>query len=233
MELSKIVLFQGISEEEAQQMMQCLQACRKSFQKGEVICRAGDRVSGVGAVLKGSVLIERDDIWGRRTLLDRVEAGQIFAETYACIPGERLMVNAVAEEETQILFVNVERMMRRCPNSCPHHERLIRNLLEICARKNLLLSRRILHTSPKTIRERLLSYFSWMAETKESREFALPFNRQQLADYLNVDRSALSNELSKMQKDGLLTVKKSRIILQDSSRPHEKILRPQPADRRK
>ena len=106
--------------------------------------------------------------------------------------------------------------MQTCPGACEYHGRLIRNLLTISAQKNLILSRRIFHTSPKSIRGRLLSYLSFQASSQGSSEFTIPFNRQQLADYLSVDRSALSNELGKMQKDGLLKVNKNHFIIRDN-----------------
>lgn len=111
--------------------------------------------------------------------------------------------------ETEVLFLNAARLLQTCPNSCVHHNRLIKNLLQISAQKNLTLSRRMLHTSSKFIRGRLLSYFSQERLRHGSLQFTIPFNRQQLADYLGVDRSALSNELSKMRRDGILIYEKN------------------------
>ena len=166
-----------------------------------------------GLVLTGSVLIENNDLWGNTTVLDSVGPGQIFAETYACTSGEPLMVNVVAAEPVDVLFLNMDRVLQVCSHACTHHNRLIRNLLSISAQKNLNLSRKIFHTASKSIRGRLSSYLSYQAIRSGSHSFTIPFNRQQLADYLNVDRSALSNELSKMQKEGLLKVDKSRFEL--------------------
>lgn len=123
------------------------------------------------------------------------------------------MVDVVAAEESQVLFLNVERVLQVCPHTCAHHSKLIRNLLLLSAQKNLNLSRKIFHTASKTIRGRLLSYLSYQARRSGSPSFTVPFNRQQLADYLNVERSALSNELSKMQRDGLLLVERNRFTL--------------------
>lgn len=206
-------LFRGTSPQEAEAMLNCLGAAERQFEKGERICRAGDSVTELGMVLSGSVLIQTDDVWGNTTVLDRAGPGQIFAETYACIPGEPLMVDVVAAEAVQALFLNVERVLRVCSHSCVHHSKLIRNLLLLSAQKNLNLSRKIFHTASKTIRGRLLSYLSYQAIRSGSRSFTIPFNRQQLADYLNVERSALSNELSKMQRDGLVTVDRNRFTL--------------------
>ena len=216
--LANISLFLGASPQEAEAMLNCLGAAERGYTKGEQIYHSGDYVSDLGMVLSGSVLIQTDDLWGNTTVLDRIGPGQIFAETYACVPGEPLMVDVVAAEGTQVLFLNVERVLRVCSHTCAHHSKLIRNLLLLSAQKNLNLSRKIFYTSSKTIRGRLLSYLSYQARRNGTPSFTIPFNRQQLADYLNVERSALSNELSKMQRDGLLVVEKNHFTLtRDSS----------------
>lgn len=194
-------------------MLSCLNAETRSYPRGSVIYCAGDLVSSLGLVLSGSVSIENDDVWGNKSILDHARPGQVFAETYACVPGAPLMISVVAAEPTEVLFLDVGRMLRTCSNACGFHSKLIRNLLSIASHKNLNLSRRIFHTSSKSIRGRLLSYLSFQATQQGSREFEIPFNRQQLADYLSVDRSALSNELSKMQRDGLLKVDRNHFSL--------------------
>lgn len=213
--LSKVGLFRGVTPEDLQKMLTCLGAEERRFQKGEVIFHIGDTITSMGVVLSGSVSIENDDFWGNKSILDHVEAGQVFAETYACVPGEPLMVSVVATEPTEILFLNVNRLLTVCSSACGHHHKLIRNLLAIASQKNLNLSRRIFHTSSKTIRGRVLSYLSYRAVCEGRREFVIPFNRQQLADYLSVDRSALSNELSRMHREGLIQVEKNRFRLMD------------------
>ena len=206
-------LFAGIPPEDADKLLSCLQGERKRFQKGEMICRAGEQARALGLVLSGSAQIESTDVWGNRSLLDRIGPGQVFAETYALLTGEPLMVSVVAAEETTVLFLNVSRLLQPCSTACVHHVRLIGNLLALTAQKNLILSRRILHTSPKTIRSRLLSYLSDQALRQGSATFAIPFDRQQLADYLGVDRSALSHELGKMRTEGLIDFQKNRFTL--------------------
>lgn len=214
-QISKTVLFQGTRPEDAEAMLKCLEAREKQFQKDETIYYVGDRVSELGLVLSGSVLIENDDLWGNRSILDRIGPGQIFAETYACVPGEKLLVTVTAAEKTEVLFLNVGKILRVCTNACSFHARLIRNLLTLSAQKNLNLSRRIFHTSAKSIRGRLLSYLSWQAVKQGSREFDIPFNRQQLADYLGVDRSAMSAELGKMKREGLIQVDRSYFRMEE------------------
>ncbi|WP_343210456.1 Crp/Fnr family transcriptional regulator [Anaerolentibacter hominis] len=215
--LADTILFRGTSPQEIHSMLDCLQAKYRQYAKGETILAAGIPVTSMGLVLSGSVRVENNDIWGNTSVLGNAVPGEVFAETYACIPDEPLLVNVVAAEASKIVFLNMERLLTPCSRSCPHHSRLIRNLLTISSQKNLNLSRRIFHTSSKTIRGRLLSYLSFQAAYHGSRTFIIPFNRQQLADYLSVERSALSNELSKMQRDGILTVHRNEFCLNELS----------------
>lgn len=211
--LAKTILFQGASAGEVEAMMVCMDAKTKRYSRGQTIYHAGDVIRSIGLVLSGSVSVESDDVWGNKSILDHVSAGQVFAETYACVPGEPLMISVVAAEECEVLFLDMERVLYICSKACSFHNQLIRNLLFVASQKNLNLSRRIFHTSSKTIRGRLLSYLSFQAAQHGSREFDIPFSRQQLADYLSVDRSAMSNELSKMQRDGLVETNRSHFRL--------------------
>ena len=163
-------------------------------------------------VLRGTVHIENLDLWGSKSILSSISAGQAFAETYA-LCGDVMMVDAVAAEECEVLFVNISAFSGGAPGTV--HEKLLRNLLTVSMRKNLSLSQRIFCTTPKTVRGRLLTYFSAQAARSGSLQFEIPFNRQQLADYLNLDRSALSKELCKMRDEGLLTFEKNRFALNE------------------
>lgn len=199
-------LFRNIQASDIPAMLECLRAREQTFSKGQTIYDAGDYVTAMGMVLEGSVQILRDDFWGHSSILSTLQPGHMFAETYACVPNQPLMVRVVAAQSTTILFLETPRMLRVCSNSCGFHQRLVENLLMISAQKNLELSKKIACTTAKTIRGRLLTYLSQQAAQHQSPSFSIPFNRQQLADYLNVERSALSNELGKMQRDGLLQV---------------------------
>ncbi len=216
-QISSTCLFSGCTPEQTQAILSCLKAQTRCFEKGEIILRAGEVVSYFGIVLSGSVTIESDDVWGNKSILDQASAGQVFAETYSCLPTQPLMVSVVAAQPSEILFLHTASLLHPCNCICHQHGILIQNLIKITAQKNLNLSRRIFHTRPKSIRERLLSYLSFQAILQKSMEFEIPFNRQQLADYLSIDRSALSNELSKMQKEGLLTVRRSHFLLHADS----------------
>lgn len=213
--LSDTVLFRGIRAGEVESMLDCLKAKKRQFKKGEVIFRAGEKTTSLGLVLDGVVSIEIDDAWGNKSILAHIAPGQVFAETYASIPGEPMVVSAVAAEACEVLLLNVGRLMKHCPENCPYHAKVVHNLLMISAQKNMALSRRMTHLAARSIRGRLTSYLTFEAVQRGSREFTIPYNRQQLADYLNVDRSALSNELSKMQKEGLLKTEKNYFCLSE------------------
>lgn len=211
--LSETELFGGIKAEDIKDALSCLSAYEKSFKKGEIIYSTGQTVTDMGLVEEGSVNITVNLYWGSSIILGNIEKGKIFAETYAAVPEKEMLCDAVAAEDCRVLFLNVGRLLNVCQSTCGFHQRIIHNLLRISAMKNLNLSARMLHTAPKTIRGRLISYFSQMAAETGNREFTVPFSRQELADYIGVDRSALSAELSKMQKDGILIYRKNKFKL--------------------
>ena len=216
MNLSNTQLFRGLEEAEITSLLGCLNATTRSFQKGEVILSEGNITENIGILLSGLAVISCNDIWGNTSILGHVAPGSVFAEVYACIPGEPMLVTVSAVEDTSILFMNVGRVLATCTNACPFHTRLVRNLLTVCAYRSLQLSQRIQHTSSKSIRGRLMSYFSDCSKHDGSNSFLIPYTRQQLADYLNVDRSTMCNELSKMQKDGIIEYSKNQFLLKDS-----------------
>ena len=207
--LGNTPLFRGMTVPDIEEMLCCLRAAERTYKKGAVILPEGMPTEQLGVVLSGRVIIEMGDVWGNNSVLSSIGPGGVFAEAYACVPGDPLMVNVTAAEDTRALLLNIRRVLEPCANVCPRHVRLVRNLLTLCSEKNLQLSRRVLHTGPKSIRQRLLSYFSECIKRTGSYEFDIPYNRQQLADYLNVERSALSNELSLMQRDGLIRYEKN------------------------
>lgn len=213
MDLTQTSLFSGISQADLSALLSCLAAVERRYSKGAVILAEGEPTQWMGLVLEGRAIISCADVWGKSSILGFAEPGAVFGEAYACVPGEALLISVCAAEETRVLFLNVGKLLTVCGNACPFHARLIRNLLTISAGKNLQLSRRIFHTTPKSIRGRLQSYFSECAKKSGSLTFTLPFNRQQLADYLGVDRSAMSSELSKMQRDGLIQVQGGTITM--------------------
>lgn len=208
-EIKNAAMFRGMKEEEISAALRELHATDKSYKKDSVILHAGDTTDKMCMVMEGSVTIESNDVWGNRTIFSHVGKGQYFAETYALLQNEPMLVDVTANEDCRILFLKIGSLNALREDSAPWKNKLTVNLLAISANKNLHLSGRSFHTSPKTIRGRVMSYLNAVALQKKSNEFDIPFDRQQLADYLNLERTALSKELGKMQKDGLLIVKKS------------------------
>ena len=213
MNLSNTQLFRGLEEHEITSLLSCLNTVTRSYKKGEIILSEGMITENIGVVLSGMILISYGDIWGNTSILGNAAPGCVFAEVYACIPGQPLLITVSAAEPATVLFMNVGRVLTSCSNTCHFHARLARNLLTVCADKSLQLSRRMKHTTSKSIRGRLMSYFSECAKQFGSSSFIIPYNRQQLADYLGVDRSTMCNELSKMQRDGIIEYEKNRFLL--------------------
>ena len=211
--IQKSALFKGIDEAEIASMLGCLGARKESYQKNHYVLRVGDSPESVGLLLSGSILIIQEDYWGNRNIRTRVAPGQIFAEAFACVLGAVMDVSAVADEDCIVLWLNIGRILHTCPTACSHHSRMIRNLLSDLAANSLRTNEKVTHISKRTTREKLLSYLSAEANRQGNARIMIPFNRQQLADYLSVERSAMSAELSKMQRDGLITVDKNCFIL--------------------
>lgn len=206
-------LFVGIEESEMDTMLPCLSADIKKYKKDEFIFRQGDYVRSLGMVLKGRAHIVQEDFWGNRNILTQIDPGQIFAETYACLNKKELRVDVIAEEDVEILFLDMQKVIGVCASACRFHTILIRNLLDVLAGKNLMLTTKIGHVMQRSTREKILSYLSEQSQLAHTSEFIIPFNRQELADYLSVDRSALSNELSKLSKEGMIEYKKNKFKL--------------------
>ena len=206
-------LFSGISEMELTAMLSCLETREERFPKDTFLLRTGDTAESIGLVLSGSVLVVQEDIWGNRNILSKAGPGQTFAAAYACAPGSLLNVSVLAETPVTAMFLNVKRVLNVCPSACEHHSRIIRNLLGELAEKNLRFGEKLTHMGQRTTRAKLMSYFSAEAQRIGSYEFDIPFSRQQLADYLAVERSGLSLELGKMRSEGLLDFHKSHFIL--------------------
>lgn len=206
-------LFSGVSEEEVMAMLGCLEARTQNYPKDAFLLRAGDTTDSIGLVLSGSVLIVQEDIWGNRNILSKATPGQTFAVAYACAPGAVLNVSVTAETVVTVMFLNVRRILTVCTSACAHHSRVVRNLLGDLAEKNLRFGEKCTHMGQRTTRAKLLSYFSMEAQRRGSFEFDIPFSRQQLADYLGVERSGLSLELGKMRDEGLLEFQRNHFAL--------------------
>ena len=202
--LKKTMIFQGMDDNELTASLDFFRAYEQNFKKGSTILHAGDLTDKMGLVMEGSVTVESDDAWGNRSILSKVEAGGFFAETYAVLPKEPLLVNVIANEDCHILFLRIGSLKQLQNNMEQWMIKFVSNLLMLSMHKNLMLSSRSFHTAPKTIRGRVMAYLNSVSMQKHAREFNIPFDRQQLADYLNLERTALSKELSKMKADGLI-----------------------------
>jgi len=211
--LQKLRLFSGMTEGEISAALPALHAREKQIGKGRALLCAGDVTDRLGLVLEGSVTIESNDAWGNRSILSHVGKGQIFAETYALLDGEPLLVDVVTNEDCRILFLRTGSARELASLSVPWAFKFTTNLLAISALKNLHLSGRSFHTAPKTVRGRVMAYLNTVSLQAKSREFDIPFDRQQMADYLNVDRTALSKELGRMQDEGLIRTKKKHFVI--------------------
>ena len=206
-------LFFGISDDEITAMLNCLGAKNKSFKKEAFILRNGDTTEEIGLVLSGSVLVIQEDIWGNRNIVSKIGPGDTFATALACAPGSVLNVGVVSETSVTAMFLNVKRILNVCPSACAHHSRIIRNLLGELADKNLRFSEKLSHMAQRSTRAKVMSYLSSEAQRQGKYEFDISFSRQQLADYLAVERSGLSLEIGKMKSDGLIDFNKNHFIL--------------------
>lgn len=214
--LASSPLFSGIDVGELDAMLGCLQATRKRYGKGDFILRSGEPVDNVGLVLSGRVMVIREDYWGNRELVASIDPGNLFAEVFACVLQAEVSVSVIAEDECEVMLLNVHRILTTCSSSCVFHARLIENLVKALALKNLMMNEKLGHLSRRSTRAKLLSYLSAEAQRQGRSRFSIPFNRQQLADYLSVDRSAMSAELSRMRKEGLVDYSRSYFELKET-----------------
>ena len=206
-------LFRGIEENELESMLKCLSAVTRNYQRGECVFCRGELVPGVALLLEGSVHIQKEDFWGNLSILNEISEGELFGEVYACLGNEVMLHNAVAVKPSTVLFLDINRILTTCSSDCRFHGQLIQNLLFVMASKNKMLAQKLEHMSQRTTREKLLSYLSEQSQKAGSPSFDIPFNRQQLADFLSVDRSAMSNELCKMRDEGMLEFEKNHFKL--------------------
>ena len=195
-------LFYGIGADDFDAMLNCIQANLQIYQKGEIALLAGAPVKAVGLIISGSVQVFREDGDGRQNLMAEVQEGELFGEVFACAGVAQSPVTVVSVQKSEILYLDYRKVIGACASFCPFHQKLIQNMLALVAQKNLMLNQKIEILSKRTTRERLLLFFDFFR--KGSKQFVIPFNREKLAAYLCVDRSAMSSELSKMQKEGLI-----------------------------
>lgn len=211
--LSKVTLFQKINSSELQSMLICLNAEIRQYKKGEFIIFAGDKVQHIGVMLEGNAHILKDDYEGERTIIATLARGDYFAEAICCAGVHESPVSVAATNDVKIMMLAFSRILHSCPNSCTFHTQMIENMLYSIARKNISLQNRIDVIGQRTLRMKILHYLQSFA-LHQGKTVTIPFNRQEFAEFLCVDRSALSHELSRMKQDGLIEYRKNKFLLQ-------------------
>ena len=206
--LKKCPLFEGIGESDLQKMLHCLGARQESFDKKYTVFSEGSRAKYIGIVLSGSVQISRVDYYGNRSILSNALQGEVFAEAFACASAEALPVSVIANEASEVLLIDCSHILHTCQNGCGFHHQLIYNLMKDLAQKTIQIHERAEVTSKRTTREKLMTYLMLCAKKEGKDCFEIPFDRQELADYLEVERSGLSAEIGKLQREGVLYSRK-------------------------
>ena len=197
-------LFDGVAPEDRKAMLGCIGYHIGTFRRGDVVAFEEENIRHIGIILKGCVDMVKEDLWGNKTMLVRMRRDELFGETFACGSDNLSVVTFLVSEDAEILFLPFDRVMHSCTMACVFHHRLIENMVHIIADKNRDLMRKVEVVSKRTIREKLLAYLSIQAQIQDSRYLQLPMGRVELAEYLCVDRSALTRELVKMKEDGLI-----------------------------
>ncbi len=215
--LKECPLFFGVEESQLQAMLQCLGARKITADKEQTIFREGEPADFVGVVLQGAVRVVRTDFYGNQTIVGQVEPGELFGEAFSCAGVERLPVTVTAALPSQVLLMDLRRVLTVCSKACLFHSRIVSNLVQVLAHKNLQLNRRLDVASRRSTRDKLMAYLQAQAKACGSAAFTIPFDRQALADYLGVERSAMSAELSRMQKSGLLETRKNYFRLLETN----------------
>jgi CRP-like cAMP-binding protein len=211
--LKTVKLFNGIEESNLLPLLSCLSAKAVHYEKGQTVFFSGESIERFGIVLSGQVQTVQDDYYGNRSILTKVDTGNLFGESFTCAGIKTLPVSVITSAESELLFIDCHRLAAPCAKACGFHSRLIQNMLGIVSMKNISLTQKIEFTSKRTTREKLLAYLSAEAGEAENSCFSIPFNRQELADYLSVERSAMSAELSKLRDDGVLKFHKNQFEL--------------------
>lgn len=206
-------VFYGMKDDELQGLLECFNARIRNFEEGEMIIRQGDRITNIYLILEGAVNIEKDSYWGRRIIITQLSVNDNIALAFVASKNIESNIDAVAAQNTRVLVLSYEKCTSMCQNACTRHKVLINNLFDILSKENIELIQKIENVSQKTIRDKLMTYLSNEAQKNHSNKFSISFNRQDLADYLNVDRSAMSFELSKLQKEGLIAYNKNQFQL--------------------
>lgn len=204
-------LFYNISLEEYKHLLSCLDARERHFTDEETICTY-DTFHSIGILVKGNALVVRYEINGARTILERLEPQDIFGHLLSAYQKNPLSgISVVSDGPCDVLFINYDGISRPCAKACTYHHQLIQNMLTLISEKAVDLSERVEVLSQRTIREKLTCYFLQLAGRVKSETFNLPFTMVDLADYLSIDRSAMTRELKRMKDEGIIEVNRRQI----------------------
>lgn len=206
--LKKCPLFCDIEDDNLLKMLNCLGAKIVFFDKKYTVFREGDKIKHIGIVLSGSVQVVQLDFYGNRSILNSVEPSQVFGEAFACAEADFLPVSIIANEPSYIMLIDCAHILHTCSNNCGFHQKLIFNLMKDLACKTVQFHQKMEICAKRTTREKLLAYLDMQAK-KQGNQFYIPFDRQELADYLEVDRSGLSLEISKLRNEGIIANRKN------------------------
>lgn len=207
--LSGCPLFSGIEPDDVPSVLSCLGAAETKVPKGTAIFHEGDPVKYVGIVLSGAIQISQTDYAGNRIVVMSAGPGMLFGEVHMIAGLRQTPASAIAAQDSTVVLLDGWKILNGCENKCALHWRIIENLLRSVAQKNMVLNRKIYIMSRRTTREKLLAFLTDQARQQNSPAFTIPYDRQSLADYLGVDRSAMSTEIGKLKKDGLIDCKDS------------------------
>ncbi len=211
--LKRTKLFSGVGDDDILSMLNCLNATVRGYNKGVYAFRQGEYIRNLMILLEGRLHIQKEDYWGNLNILNEICPGEMFGEAYIVPNSGTLMNDVIAAETSTVLFFDIERILTVCPSACPFHTQLVKNMFYTISDKNKSLVQKLRYMSQRSTREKLLSYLSDEAKRQNSSSFSIPFNRQQLADFLSVDRSAMSNELCRLRNEGMLDFHKSEFTL--------------------
>ena len=211
--LKRTQMFAGVGDDEISAMLSCLGARLYNYKKGEYVLRQGEHLNDIIVLVDGNLHIQKDDYWGNRSILGQVTVGEMFGEAYVAPESGVLLNDVVATENSVVIFFDVKRIITTCSSACRFHTMVVQNMFFAISEKNKKLVQKLGHMSKRTTREKLISFLSEEAKKQNNAIFTIPFNRQQLADFLSVDRSAMSNELCKMRDEGLIEFDKNNFRL--------------------
>ena len=218
--LKTVPLFKGIEEENIQPLLSCLSAQPIHFEKEQTVFSGGENIKRFGIVLSGQVQVVQDNYYGNRNILGQIDIGNLFGESFACAETKTPPISVITTTTSDLLFIDCHRLAVPCTRACSFHSKLIQNMLRIISMKNISLTKKIEVISKRTTREKLLAFLSTEAKRVGCSRFCISFNRQELADYLSVERSAMSAELSRLRDEGVLKFHKNQFeLLQGTVRP--------------